>query len=84
MTERRLATLFSTIPRVKNRPTYRPMKAARGAEKIVKSPPTVNPTSPRATISDTRSRRATTAVDLSLGRDCIRAQYTGKLDEETT
>jgi hypothetical protein len=36
------------------------------------------------TISDTRSGRATTAVDLSLGRDGIRAQYTGKLDEETT
>jgi hypothetical protein len=60
------------------------MRAASGAEKIARIPPIVNPTNPRATTTETRSRPGTAAADLSLGAECIRAQYTGKLDEETT
>ncbi len=65
---------------------YRPIRAASGAEKIARIPPTVKPTRPTATTRETRSRPAGAgaAADLSLGRDDIRAQYTGKLDEETT
>src|SRR6516165_6531369 len=58
---------------------YLPMRAASGAEKIARIPPTVNPRRPRTTTRETRSRGAAATADLSLGRDGIRAQYTSKL-----
>ena len=89
---RRPATLFSTIPRVKNRPAAgrRCRLSDRGGppgaapEKIARIPPTVNPTSPSATTRVTRSRAGEHRRGFVLGPGRHRAQYTGKLDEETT
>ena len=50
---------------------YRPSSASSGAEKIARIPPAINAVIPQATTSETRSRSAGAAADLSLGRTGI-------------